>query len=69
MKKSTARKINATTWIVLVSAIMIYTYCIWSGGGGYAIGSFIASLFLYVGGGAIGGIQIDDIICKWYDKD
>lgn len=69
MKKSTARKINAATWIVLVSAIMIYTYCIWSSGRGYTTGSFIASLLLYGGGGFIAGVQIDDIICKRYDED
>ena len=68
MKKNTARKANAIIWIIIAIVLMVTAYCEWSKHGEYTVFSFFASLVFHGGFSLVVSMQIDELICKRFDK-
>ena len=68
MKKNTARKVNAIIWTIVAIALMVTAYFEWSKHGEYTAFSFFASLVFHGGFSLVVGMQIDELICKKFDK-
>lgn len=64
MKKNTARKLNATVWIVIAVVLMVSAYCAWSKNGEYTVAGFLASLVFYGGFSLVIAMIVDELIYK-----
>lgn len=68
MKKNTTRKVNAIIWTIIAIALMVAAYFEWSKHGEYTAFSFFASLVFHGGFSLVVGMQIDELICKRFEK-
>ena len=67
-RKTTARKINAIFWLVMVIIIMVCAYNAWSENGPYTATSFFASLVFHGGFGLLMCVLVDEQIVKHFNK-